>query len=139
MDFEANTPVNWLREARMDAHDRIVRVVLLAPAGIFPVGYVGMLDDPRANVDVHDTATIIMYAFSLIDIHYYDKVTEYPDQITVSITVPAVDIWPIQFPDERIGPQTPTIERLNDAARTLASMMITLDEYKIMRLAILSR
>ena len=75
MEFECNTPVYWLRDARMDASapgGRIVRVVLLAPVGMFPAGYVGMMDDPRPN-DEHDTATIIMYPFSLIDPYYYDN------------------------------------------------------------------
>ena len=137
MEFECNTPVHWLRDARMDATGRIVRVVLLAPVGMFPAGYVGMLDDPRPN-DVHDTATIIMYPFSLIDHHYYDKVTEHPEQRTETITVPAVDVWPVRS-DEVFRPDTRTLDRLNDAALTLASMLITLDEYKIMRLAILSQ
>eukprot|EP01043_Picozoa_sp_COSAG02_P103578 COSAG02_NODE_39589_length_415_cov_0.962025_1_plen_32_part_10 len=30
--------------------------------------------------------------FSLIDDYYHDKVTDYPDQPTVSITVRAVDV-----------------------------------------------
>ena len=61
-----------------------------------------------------------------------------PEQRTESITVPAVDVWPV-LSDERFRPDTPTLDRLNDAALTLASMLITLDEYKIMRLAILSQ
>ena len=40
---------------------------------------------------------------------------------------------------EPFQPGTPTLDRLNDAALTLASMLITLEEYKIMRLAILSQ
>ena len=45
----------------------------------------------------------------------------------------------IVFTYQETDPQTPTLDRLNDAALTLASMLITLDEYKIMRLAILSQ
>jgi hypothetical protein len=136
MEFECNTPVHWLRDARLQVEGQIVRVVLLAQVGTFPAGYVGMMDQPRAN-DAHDAVRIIMYTFSLIDDYYHDKVTDYPDQPTVSITVRAVDVWPIH--DEETDPQTPTLDRLNDAALTLASMLITLDEYKIMRLAILSQ
>ena len=104
---------------------------------MFPAGYVGMLDDPRPN-DVHHTATIIMYPFSLIDHNYYDKVTDHPEQGTESITVPAVDVWPV-LNDQPFYPGTPTLDRLNDAALTLASMLITLEEYKMMRLVILSK
>ena len=60
------------------------------PYGTATAGYVGMMDQPRAN-DAHDAVRIIMYTFSLIDDYYHDKVTDYPDQPTVSITVRADD------------------------------------------------
>ena len=58
MEFECNTPVHWLRDARMQASHEIVRVVLLAQVGTFPAGYVGMMD--HAASDTHDSVTIIM-------------------------------------------------------------------------------
>ena len=78
MEFECNTPVYWLRDARIRASHETVRVVLLAQAGTFPAGYVGMMD--HAASDTHDSVTIIMYTFSLIDDYYHDKVEDYPDQ-----------------------------------------------------------
>ena len=70
MEFECNTPVHWLRDARLQVEGQIVRVVLLAQVGTFPAGYVGMMDQPRAN-DAHDAVRIIMYTFSLIDDYYH--------------------------------------------------------------------
>jgi hypothetical protein len=57
MEFECNTPVHWLRDARLQVEGQIVRVVLLAQVGTFPAGYVGMMDQPRAN-DAHDAVRI---------------------------------------------------------------------------------
>eukprot|EP01043_Picozoa_sp_COSAG02_P024034 COSAG02_NODE_1301_length_13367_cov_14.080570_8_plen_105_part_00 len=45
-----------------------------------------------------------LYTFSLIDDYYHDKVTDYPDQPTVSITVRAVDVWGVADSRRRNGP-----------------------------------
>ena len=131
------TSLNWLREARGYAGDEIVRVVLLAPTSGFPAGYVGMLDSENFDiVGPNDSIRIVMYNFSLLDDNYNQRIAEY-DQTPMHIEAPTADVWPV-LEDVDLGPTTPTLTKLNAAAITLASNLITDAEYHTMRIAILS-
>ena len=126
-------------------HD--VRVVLLAQTSGFPAGYVGLLDDDETsfdseNIGPHDMVTIVLYDFSLLDLSYTVRIDD-DEQSTTKVKVRTVDLWPL-FGDERFseeppfGTTTPTLKKLNDAALTLASMLVTDAEYRVMRNAILT-
>ena len=147
MDFNMGTSVNWLREARTIIHHHDVRVVLLAQTSGFPAGYVGLLDDDETsfdseNIGPHDMVTIVLYDFSLLDLSYTVRI-DGDEQSTTKIKVRTVDLWPLfgdeRFPEEPpFGTTTPTLKKLNDAALTLASMLVTDAEYRVMRNAILT-
>ena len=77
-----------------------------------------------------------MYNFSLLDDNYNERLAEY-EETPMHIEARAVDVWPV-FEDVALGPTTPTLTKLNDAAITLASNLITDAEYRTMRIAILS-
>ena len=147
MDFNMGTSVNWLRAARTIIHDYDVRVVLLAQTSGFPAGYVGLLDDDETsfdseNIGPQDMVTIVLYDFSLLELSYRERIDD-DEQSTTKIKVRTVDLWPLfgdeRFPEEApFGTTTPTLKKLNDAALTLASMLVTDAEYRVMRNAILT-
>eukprot|EP01043_Picozoa_sp_COSAG02_P014740 COSAG02_NODE_613_length_19522_cov_13.355249_3_plen_100_part_00 len=56
----------------------------------------------------------------------------------VSLEISARDLWPVFGDGVDSAPMNKTIVRLNDAAMTLATMLISRDEYRTMRAAILS-
>ena len=120
--------------------------MLLAPTSGFPAGYVGMLDSENFDiVGPNDSIriarewkriTIVMYNFSLLDDNYNERIADY-DQTPMHIEAPTANVWPV-LEDVALGPTTPTLTKLNAAAITLASNLITDAEYHTMRIAILS-
>ena len=91
------------------------------------------------NIGPYDMVTIVLYDFSLLDLSYTVRIDD-DEQSTTKIKVRTVDLWPL-FGDERFleeppfGTTTPTLKKLNDAALTLASMLVTDAEYRVMRKA----
>eukprot|EP01051_Picozoa_sp_SAG22_P008098 SAG22_NODE_598_length_8708_cov_2.090487_7_plen_184_part_00 len=139
-NFHVGTPVNWLREARGFSLDCTVRIVLLTAVGEFPAGYVGRL--ARAGLEDEDSSparvTLIMYQCSLMDESYVQIVMDQHEP-TRTVTVEVTDAWPLfNVANEDLIPRTPTIARLDDAALTLASMLIDETEYRAMRASIIA-
>ena len=94
-----------------------------------------MLPDLPDDTDEPDMVTIIMHEFSLLDSNYRGRLMD--DELpAVNIKVPVAQLWLVFGDDVDMGPMTPTLTKLNDAALTLASMLITVDEYRTMRAAI---
>ena len=56
----------------------------------------------------------------------------------MTLEISACDLWPVFGDGVDSVPMKNTIVRLNDAAMTLATMLISRDEYRTMRAAILS-
>ena len=96
-------------------------------------GYVGKLArlSPDESFPTRNTAMVALYSFSLLDDGFDERIDEEPS--IVSLEISARDLWPVFGDGVDSAPMDKTIVRLNDAAMTLATMLISRDEYRTNR------